>query len=51
MSQNEIEIIEALNNWYAILDYEDKETTAWIRRNITKLKKELRAERKRKQLS
>ena len=36
------EIINGIQNWLSIIDFEDKAQTAWCRRNITKLRKELR---------
>lgn len=43
----EIEKIkQGLEDWFSIIDYRDKEQTAWCRRNITELKRELRERRK-----
>lgn len=45
--KNEIEKIkQGLEDWMSIIDYRDKEQTAWCRRNITELKRELRERRK-----
>lgn len=36
------DLIAGIQDWLSIIDFEDKEQTAWCRRNITKLRKELR---------
>ena len=36
------EIKNGIEDWFAIIDYDDKEQSSWCRRNITALKKQIR---------
>ena len=34
-----VEIKNGIEDWFAIIDYDDKEKSSWCRRNITALRK------------
>lgn len=38
---NNKELNEGIQDWLSIIDYSDKEQTAWCRRNITELRKKI----------
>lgn len=40
------ELEEAISNYYSMIDYSDKEELSYIRKAITKLKRELKTIRK-----
>lgn len=36
------EIKNGIEDWFAIIDYDDKEQSSWCRRNITALRKQIK---------
>lgn len=36
------EIKNGIEDWFSIIDFDDKEQTAWCRRNITALRKQIK---------
>lgn len=42
------EIREGIQDWISIIDFGDKEQTAWCRRNITELRKKLRIKKEKR---
>lgn len=45
------DLIAGIQDWLSIIDFEDKAQTKWCRANITILRKQLKNNRKEKQLS
>ena len=37
-----VEIKNGIEDWFAIIDYDDKEQSSWCRRNITALRKQIK---------